>query len=91
MSTLRPWHSSLFAESGTRPQRDLEGEFQRRFYGLAGQSSAADRPYTMLCHSASTSIDLVAAFLSITGVAIAIPFGVLCGLGTLGEEPVTTG
>lgn len=62
----------LFAESGTRPQRDLEREFRRRFYGLAGQSSAVGRPYTLLCHSASTSIDLVAAFLSGRGMPVGL-------------------
>lgn len=55
---------ALFAESERRGQRDLEKEFQRGFYGLAGQSSAINHPHTLLCYSASTSIDLVASFLS---------------------------
>ncbi|WP_329128963.1 aminotransferase class I/II-fold pyridoxal phosphate-dependent enzyme [Streptomyces sp. NBC_01476] len=62
----------LFAESAALPQRDAEREFQRHFYRLAGQLSAADRPHTLLCHSASTSIDLIAAFLSTRGIPVGL-------------------
>ncbi|NEC86173.1 aminotransferase class I/II-fold pyridoxal phosphate-dependent enzyme [Streptomyces sp. SID12501] len=63
---------SLFSESERYPQRNLEQEFQRRFYELAGQPTAADRPHTLLCQSASMSIDLVAAFLSDRGTPVGL-------------------
>ncbi|NUS16478.1 MAG: aminotransferase class I/II-fold pyridoxal phosphate-dependent enzyme [Streptomyces sp.] len=59
-----------FAESERTRQGELERAFQERFYALAGQSSAAGRPHTLLCYSASTSIDLVAAFLSARGATV---------------------
>ncbi|MFJ4830366.1 aminotransferase class I/II-fold pyridoxal phosphate-dependent enzyme [Streptomyces sp. NPDC088747] len=62
----------LFSESERHSQWDLEQEFQRRFYGLAGQSTAIDRPHTLLCQSASMSIDLVAAFLSARGTPVGL-------------------
>ncbi|GAA3838408.1 aminotransferase class I/II-fold pyridoxal phosphate-dependent enzyme [Streptomyces phyllanthi] len=63
---------SLFAESERRPLRDLEEEFRLAFYGLAGQPTAADRRRTLLCQSASQSIDLVAAFLSAQGTQVGL-------------------
>ncbi|MFI0968193.1 aminotransferase class I/II-fold pyridoxal phosphate-dependent enzyme [Streptomyces sp. NPDC021080] len=64
--------SSVFAESERRPLRDLEKEFQSCFYGLAGQSAAAGRRRTLLCQSASQSIDLVAAFLGARGKEVGL-------------------
>jgi aspartate/methionine/tyrosine aminotransferase len=63
---------ALFAEGESRRQEDVEREFQERFYAVAGQLSAVGHPYTLLCHSASMSIDLVAAFLSGRGPAVGL-------------------
>jgi len=63
---------SLFTESERRPLRSLEDHFQRCFYELAGQPTALRRRQTLLCQSASQSIDLVAAFLSAQGTPVGL-------------------
>ncbi|MHC3468138.1 pyridoxal phosphate-dependent aminotransferase [Streptomyces sp. 7R007] len=62
----------LFAESERTPQREIEKEFRYRFYGLAGQPTARDAGHTLLCQSASQSIDLVAAFLAARGTRVGL-------------------
>lgn len=62
---------SLYANSIQKRQIDIEADFQRTFYTLAGQRSAAERR-VLLCYSASQGIDLVAAHLATTGRTVGL-------------------
>lgn len=53
-------------------QLDVERDFQAEFYGLAGQSSAARHPRTLLCTSASLATDLVATFFGRAGLSVGL-------------------
>jgi aspartate/methionine/tyrosine aminotransferase len=62
----------LYLESELIRQETAEVEFQRAFYRLAGQHSAMRHPQTVLCYSASMSIDIVAAYLHETGMSVGL-------------------
>jgi aspartate/methionine/tyrosine aminotransferase len=62
----------LYMESEQVHQHEIEAEFRRAFYQLAGQNSAVRHPWTMLSYSASMSIDIIAAFLSEAGMSVGL-------------------
>ncbi|UUZ91064.1 aminotransferase class I/II-fold pyridoxal phosphate-dependent enzyme [Paenibacillus sp. P25] len=62
----------LFYDAEAARQSELEGEFRRLFYGLAGQHSAAGLPRTLFCYSASLSTDLIATYLAAHGLTAAL-------------------
>ncbi|MEV6843606.1 aminotransferase class I/II-fold pyridoxal phosphate-dependent enzyme [Actinoplanes sp. NPDC051411] len=63
---------TVFADGERTPQADLEASFQETFYRLAHQHRAIRHPRTLLCPSASQSIDLVAAFLGARRMSVGL-------------------
>lgn len=63
---------ALYAESALLRQHDVETRFQTAFYQLAGQFSAAPKRHTVLCYSASLSIDIIAALLGSRNMSVGL-------------------
>ncbi|MCP1307290.1 pyridoxal phosphate-dependent aminotransferase [Paenibacillus tyrfis] len=73
----------LFDQAEAARQAELEEEFRRLFYTLAGQPTAADLTRTLFCYSASLSTDLIATFLASRGLTTALLHPCFDNLATL--------
>ena len=62
----------LYVISEQTSQPILEKQFQNAFFSVAGQASAARMDRTLLCYSASQSIDIAAVVLSEAGTTVAL-------------------
>lgn len=77
---------ALFRTSEFGRQPDIEHDFQAAFFDLAGQTSAVERPDTLLCTSASLATDLVATFLSRAGYSVGLVQPCFDNLATIMER-----
>jgi aspartate/methionine/tyrosine aminotransferase len=62
----------LFTAAETANQSEVELEFQRRFFEVAGQYSVTSNSRSLLCYSASQSVDLVAALLAAENMSVGL-------------------
>ncbi|MGF9915064.1 pyridoxal phosphate-dependent aminotransferase [Paenibacillus ehimensis] len=73
----------LFDQAEAARQAELEDEFRRLFYTLAGQPTAAGLTRTLFCYSASLSTDLIATFLASREMSTALLHPCFDNLATL--------
>ncbi|MQY22298.1 aminotransferase class I/II-fold pyridoxal phosphate-dependent enzyme [Nocardia macrotermitis] len=67
-----PLLPSIYLRSACGRQHDIEAEFQRTFFGLAGQHSMRTSPYRLLSNCASASIDIVATYLGARNMSVGL-------------------